>query len=772
MSVEPSQVYIYCGARSVCGHSDPVIETPETHTNFAYDEWSLVGSKEGTMAKKIAEIVGCTSVVLLSSLVKKCQDSNCLNEYHCIDAYTSDDIGMVQSDLLRNKYLCNHMGSPFVRMAMEQNDVVISNDPYADVRFNKSRCDKSMPLTVETLMVVPLFVSGNSTHIGVIICANKLEPGQCNGFSPNDYSSRYYFFHDLAVNIMVRSSGDRIDELEKALIVVRKEHKEELSRVTLNTNSFIATMSHEIRTPLNAINGYNEIMLANSGDEPRYGKWLRKQRDATLTLTQLIANILDFAKLKTDSVTLNANTFNLTASIKRAIDLCSQEGSLKKIKTSMSVTGVPDRLVGDEGRISQVLRNLIMNAVKYTPPHGYIVVKAVGTRVENGLVELRVSVEDSGKGVPMNLQTDIFHEFRQLRDSMSPTAASTQGVGLGLAICREIVNLMNGKIWVDSDGRSGSTFIFTIQVRDQNSMDLMLKAAKKKMKDGAVLVVDDKEVNRILLTRMFFQWEMRPHACSSIEEALLILESHPNDYFYIAVIDIELSDESGVSLARRIANDVTFGHMALIAASSMGASFEGSDVFDAVHTKPIIKDRLLDDITRLLHDGVVRTQSLLKTVGDNSPRTLRRSEGYILIVDDDESCVVICEELLDQLGFKLHESARNAMDALRMMVAAPARYCIVLMDVLMPQIDGIQCTHQIRSDPARYGTPTIIALSADATEKTKTAMINIGAKEFISKPVMMDELRRTLERHYIRPYKSASPTKRLRAKSTKKKRKR
>ena len=764
MSIDASRISIYCGNGKVCNHNGTTLLQKGYESEPIYYDWPH--QPHGVLARMIADAIGCSSCLVLSSLMaEKCNDDKCLSSLHCIDAYSEERMEQSEAAIMRSNFLCHHSQSPFTQLALEQNDVVISNDPRSDVRFpGPTKCHSAMPLDVHNLMIVPLFVVGRPNHIGVVMCVNKKEPfTTCNGFDPEDYSENYQLFFGLSQHLLLSYQERRIMNLERTLEKERRENKEEIKRVTLNTNSFIATMSHELRTPLNAINGYNEIMLANklgSENAARFAKWLRKQRDATLTLTQLLANILDFAKLKTSGVKLDVKAFSLEDTMNKAMDLCSRDCSAKNIKLSMAISEVPNILVGDEGRISQVIVNLLMNAVKYTT-HGFIILRAYGKTNASGQVDLKISVEDSGRGVPPHLQEEIFSEFRQIRDSMSPTAASTQGVGLGLAICKEIVTLMGGRIWVESDGRSGSTFSFTIQLRDQSSMDRMIEVAKASLKDGAVLIVDDQEVNRILMTRMFFQWEMRPHACSTIEEAVMMLESYPKDYFKLAVIDIDLNDESGASLARRITRDRAFDHVALIAASSMGAQFSGSEYFDVVHTKPIAKDKLLEDITRLLEHGYMRKQISVPSSSHKSEQT----DGYILIVDDDAGCVSVCEELLDQLGYTKHEAAVNAMEAMQMLAATPNRYEIVLMDVLMPKINGIQCSKLIKNDPVRFGSPTIIALSADATEKTKNAMLDIGAKEFISKPVSLADMQRAFEQYYT----SSKPRTKARKKKSKKK---
>lgn len=765
MSVEPKQISIFCGSSSNCPHKsnvvleqyqfDPSDMKPIQNTLAESRRWvkkSIDEEKGDNIPLSVIKDLECTSSIILTNQMK-CEDDRCMEQYHCMDAKTTESMSVLQKTMIKSKHICNHVNLPFVQMALEQNTVVISNDIENDARFKEEY--KGPPYDhfgINNCMIVPLYAGTRNIIVGVVICANKIpSENQCCGFSVKDYLKSYHMFDSLGIYLVMKWTDNQLKRMEGMLHQEQVLHKEEVQKITLNKNSFIATMSHEIRTPLNAINGYNELLLTNGEKLPaQYLGWLRKQRDATLTLTQLIANILDYAKLKTYSVTLNSKPFSMKNCLEKARELCWQECQAKNIKLSTQIgKDIPKILLGDEMRFSQVIRNLISNSVKYTS-HGFINVRIDCKRLDSGKLNIFVMVEDTGKGIPLHMQDQIFSEFAQVRDNISPSA-SIQGIGLGLAISREIVNLMGGTIGVESDGRSGSKFHFDVILRDNSDMENMLLEAKSNLKDGAVLIVDDQEVNRLLMTKLFFKWEMRPHTCSTVDEAVLMLESYPVDYFRIALVDIDLINESGVSLAQRIVGDKVYSKIALIAASSMGKNFLGKEYFDVIHTKPIKEEDLLEDICQILHqDYRIRSVPKITTV-DGSVISLGRSNGYILIVDDDESSRIVCHELLQQLGYYLHETASNGLEALKMIENKKDHYSIILMDVLMPRINGIECTKRINSEPTRYGTPSIIALTADATDYTKGEILRAGAKDFISKPVTMSCLQKSLEEHYRGP---------------------
>lgn len=757
----PLSVSIFCSPTKTCDHNSPQLLTTTTTTATvnsytwpqlsAVENSSVIRPDSGALAKCISEQMGCSLCFVFTNLMKSCYMDNCRDTMHVLDIYFSDED---HSTLLaESSSLCWHSANPFVQLACEQNNIVISNSLANDPRVNVEMHPPSNHETIYNVMVVPLCMDlgSESRIIGAVFMANKIDvSNSCNGFTVEDYTKRCYMFCDLSSYLLLSFFNNEISRFQSTMERVNMQHSREMSELSTSRDTFIATMSHEIRTPLNAINGYNEILMKhisspNAISTELLATSLRSQRDAVLQLTQLIGNILDFSKLKSKSLTLDSRPFDIRECVRKVITICMPDCAQKNINLSMNIAdNVPNVLLGDELRIFQVTMNLLTNAVKYTS-HGYIELQISAEVQNNGMHMIKVSVIDTGRGIPLSLQKRIFENFLQIRDS-STTAASVQGVGLGLSISKELVTLMGGELVVESDGRSGSTFAFTVLLRDSKCIDAMIKQIPENFNNSGVLIVDDMEINRVLIRRMFLEWNFTPHACSSLEEAMYTLDTFSNSYFKIVVIDMDIAGESGLTLARRIAKDQKFSKLILLAASSLGSSFAGADEFDAVHVKPLRADAILADIVRLLHNGPTRqihydTPSITKKRlrnGDNG--------GLILIVDDDKPSLDVTKSMLQMLGYdsKNIVTTSSGRTALEMLKNNTGKFLCVFMDLVMPQMSGIECTRIITQEPLVYGKPYIIALTADAVDSTKHNVMNAGAQTFVSKPVSLNMLSEVL----------------------------
>lgn len=732
----------------------------------------------GSISKVLCSRIKCEYVYVLTTTINKCMNGDCRENMHAIDGISTDPEW--NRDLC-NGVFCRHASNSFVKLAIDQHNIVISNDPYNDPRVKEYGKNDAPDETfaVKNLMVVPLAIHcvQDVRKIGAVLLMNKTadkehasdEQPKCvsSGFNALDYGLADSLFYELAIYLDITHQGFEMQRLTTEIEVQQKVHSRQMHEVNTTRDTFIATMSHEIRTPLNAVNGYNEIMMRNLNSHHKVPadllvNSLRRQRDGIFQLTNLIANILDFSKLKSHSLKLDSKPFSIRTCVDQVLGMVYPDCQQKNIELTHTVEdAVPETVIGDPTRVHQVISNLVSNAAKYTT-HGFIdihvgMVKHDGQ--EHGLRTVKIAVQDSGKGVPGHLQKKIFEDFHQIRDLMTPTV-SVQGVGLGLAICKELVErLMGGKIWVESDGRNGSTFMFTMKVRDNEQIQQMVKSVHEVVGRAGVLIVDDLEVNRMLMLDLFVQWGFVPHSCSTIDEAMHIFHSMPDGYFRVAIIDMDLGNgESGLTLARRLAHDPKCrDDMILISASSLGTSFSGSSEFDSVHEKPVRQDDLLQDILRLIRSGPCRKNSHKSAVrtprrnghdenGENaresSSRRSKRQKKFVLIVDDDAPSREVLSEMLQSVGCsKKHICmASGSRDALAMLKRKPKKYKVVFMDLVMPDIDGIECTKIIVHDPKQYGEPTILAVSADALDSTRQLALNSGAENFLSKPVEMNVL--------------------------------
>ena len=732
----PTQVSILCNsATHSCQYTKPslveVSSPPMVVNNLMRRK--LSAPLRENIAERLMREARCGSCIVLTSLNNT--NCSCREEMHVMDMASS-------AGGCEGRALCHHCSEPLVKLALDDNNAVISNTPSRDTRATCSLTKKHFP--VLNIMIVPLFVGklSDARRVGCVILANR-EPNTdhksgCDGFTVDDYLALHNIFSELAIQMFISFYETELTLTRAAIESERRQHLSDMATLSRSRDTFIATMSHEIRTPLNAVNGYNEIMSSNKGSLD-IANCLRRQREAIYQLTQLIANILDFTKLKSDSLKLESQAFQLRDCIQRVADICMADCVAKHLTLKIDIDeSVPQTLIGDSVRVYQIIMNLLSNAIKYTSQGGFIYITVASMPVDRGLTEVRISVKDTGRGIPAALQDRIFEEFHQIRDVISTPTASVQGVGLGLAICKELVRLMRGKIWVESDGHSGSTFTFTCTLRDSGSVDKMLKDVKVTLGGAPVLIVDDKEVNRMLLTQMFVAWGFRPHTCSSVDEAVHTVETFAPDYFKIAIVDIDISGESGLSLVRTISQNANLRKMLLIAVSSMGSQFVGYEEFDAVHVKPLHAEDILADIQRLSESGPIRKFSINPLLTRGVNRRLRR-HGVILIVDDDAPSREVTKEMIVNIGYaaKYVLTSTGANEAMRILRDRVGDVKCVFMDLVMPGIDGIECTKLIRQDPTQYGTPYIVALTADAVDLTRVSVMQAGADTFVSKPVSM-----------------------------------
>lgn len=701
-------------------------------------------SDEGIMsasigiAAKFAQVTSCTSCFIFTALGPEncCVNGNeCASPLHLYDAWSEE-----QS--VRGISLCHHSKEEPCRRAHMDGLVCIKNHLFRTPQ-------RKGHVQVQHAMAIPLVIAGlgEVERIGVMLLANPTRP-----FAVQDYARIHIMVGQLACGVYQSFCKSALRVGKKALDEAHRMHVQEMTRLSRTRDSFIATMSHEIRTPLNAVNGYNELMARKTSDEDVL-RGLRKQRDAILQLTNLIANILDFSKLKSDSLKLESRPFHVRECIERAIGICGIEAVTKNITLTCSIDeSIPQTLMGDSTRVYQVLMNLLSNAVKFTPAGGFVAFRTTCARddADPDMHQLRFEVIDTGRGIPANMRARIFDEFQQMRNTISSPVVSVQGVGLGLAICRELVKLMHGTITVESDGQTGSTFIFTATFRDASSVGNLLRRAKEMMGPAPVLIVDDKEINRVTLLKQFVDWGFTPHACSSIDEALHTLESFPPSYYKLALIDIDIAGESGLTLAREIARRSEFSHMFTVAISSMGRDFGGADEFDSVHEKPVHPDVLLADIVRLSQFGSTRrtsdhpaTTTTTMTRPSNPPQTVARKPITVLVVDDDAPSLSVMSDVVREL-FPTDTVLQASSGASALRVLHDTAVDCVFMDLVMPEMDGIECIRTICNDSNAYGTPKVVALTADAVEETRARAMAAGASEFLSKPASMEDIEAVL----------------------------
>jgi PAS domain S-box-containing protein len=532
----------------------------------------------------------------------------------------------------------------------------------------------------------------------------------------------------------LRKSRDELDtrvqertaELVKTNEDLRKA-KEAAEAAVKAKAQFLANMSHEIRTPLNAIIGMTSLML--DVDEPFNPEQrdnlelVRTNGDALLTI---INDILDFSKMESDKVVLEEQTFALRQCVEESIDLVALRATEKGLNLAYTIDkNVPDTIIGDFGRLRQVLGNLLSNAVKFTDK-GEVTLSVSTQELEgNKNSEIHFAVQDTGIGIPQDHIDQLFQPFSQMEPS---TTRLYGGTGLGLAISKNLVELMGGRIWVESEERKGSTFHFTIKA-SSGQFKPEHAVISPQMIGKHVLIVSENRTNRRILSKQVHDWGMIPMAATSGQEALKYIRR--GDDFDIAILDMDLQDISGLKLEEEIRkyNDT----LPLVLLASLG---HGIPPNHAYLTKPIKPSQLHKVLTDILPKQPAKRSA--REYGVNRPvqnRPLR-----ILLAEDNVSGQKVALQMLKKLGYRA-DVAANGIEALQALESQ--HYDVVLMDIKMPEMDGLEATRLIRQRWPDNG-PRIIALTAYAIEGDREKCLAAGMDDYIGKPMEIGELRRVL----------------------------
>jgi two-component system sensor histidine kinase/response regulator len=533
-----------------------------------------------------------------------------------------------------------------------------------------------------------------------------------------------------------------VEERTKELLITQKS----LEKASHAKSEFLTNISHEIRTPLNGIIGMTSFLVEEGKFNSKEERYLKTIETSGEVLMSLINNILDYSKLEAKKLTLEIVTFDLRILIDEILESFILAAEKKELELIIKYNlDMPLNLIGAPGRLRQIITNLIDNAIKFTQK-GYVLF-SVNTEEKDGIFYFHFQIKDTGIGLPTeNSDIHLFSKFTQADSSITKKFG---GTGLGLSICKQLVTLMGGEIGARSRYTKGSCFWFTLPFSIDNKHE---SSIKPEFKNISVLIVDDNETNCMVINDLISSWGVRSHFVCSGKEALeeLTIGVENSNPYQIAIIDFQMPILDGLTLGGMIKNDPKIKETKLMMLSTIGdLSIEKfkSQGFSSVHVKPISPIQLCEALNSICDKeqvNLTRQNGQIEGALNSIIQTKNLHRTKVLVVEDNIPNQQVLKAMLERLNCQIHKVA-NGEEALDM--CRNFSYDLILMDLQMPIMDGFEATQAIllEENYRKYNAP-IIALTANVQKETYDKCLEIGMKDFISKPVKFRELEKILNK--------------------------